>query len=130
MLTAMYFRIRFFFSTSKGALEFGKSSFQISHSCLIILTSRSNIHILWNNYLLIEKMFTLRISKYYGWVHNLGTSLIYSIRNSSTDVCLFSIWRDERSQELRHAYGRKTEKVYRAPNKSKKITQSTIRERT
>jgi len=81
-----------------------------SHSCLIILTSLSNIHNLWNNYILIEKLFTLRISKYYGKIHYLGTSLIYSIRNSSTDVCLFSIWKDESSQELRHTYGRETQK--------------------
>lgn len=58
----------------------------------------------------MEKLFTLRMGKHYGWNHSLGITLIYSIRNSSSHVCLFSIWEDERNQEFLRIYGRKTEK--------------------
>jgi hypothetical protein len=132
----MYFKIHIYFSTSKGTLEFRKSSFQISHSCLIILTSRSNIQILWHNYILIEKLLTLRISKYYGRIHYLEKiadifhkklehwyMFIFNLERWKESGTSTYIWQKDRKsvQETEHS---------RETIKSKKITQNTIREIT
>lgn len=126
MLNFLYFNIHFFSPLQKEHSNLENLPFQIPHSCLTILTSRNNIHILWNNYILIEKLLTLRISKYYGRIHYLGTSLIYSIRNKTSDVCLFSIWKDERSQELRHTDDIKTQKFsgYRTRKRNNQIKEN------
>jgi hypothetical protein len=132
----MYFKIHIFFPLQKGHSNLENLPFQISHPCLAILTSRSNIQIIWHNYILLEKLLTLRISKYYGRIHYLGKiAEIFHTKLEHWCLFIFNLegWKESGTSTYIWQKDRKcfqcTEHS-RETTKSKKITQNTIRERT